>query len=88
MFSGLELHSLQKGMCQRGVRRVAAGGRAAGSRRAAGGVGHTVARPKNLAGFKVPGRVDFLDELPREDSGKIFKRKLRDPYWAGAGRTI
>ncbi len=43
---------------------------------------------KNLAGYKTPGRVEFLEELPREDSGKIFKRKLRDPYWAGAGRTI
>ena len=43
---------------------------------------------KTLAGYKTPSRVEFLDELPREDSGKIFKRKLRDPYWAGAGRTI
>ena len=43
---------------------------------------------KHLAGFKVPGRIEFLDELPREDSGKIFKRKLRDPYWAAAGRRI
>ena len=33
-------------------------------------------------------RVEFRDELPREDSGKIFKRKLRDPYWAEAGRAI
>jgi long-chain acyl-CoA synthetase len=41
-----------------------------------------------LAGFKVPRRVEFADELPREDSGKIFKRKLREPYWAAAGRQI
>ncbi len=26
--------------------------------------------------------------LPREDSGKIFKRRLRDPYWERAGRRI
>jgi hypothetical protein len=26
--------------------------------------------------------------LPREDSGKIFKRRLRDPYWELAGRRI
>jgi len=26
--------------------------------------------------------------LPREDSGKIMKRKLRDPYWQAAGRLI
>jgi len=29
----------------------------------------------------VPKDIQFLDELPREASGKIFKRKLRDPYW-------
>jgi long-chain acyl-CoA synthetase len=36
----------------------------------------------------VPKRVDFLSKLPREDSGKIFKRKLREPYWAGLDRRI
>lgn len=36
---------------------------------------------KRLANFKVPKDIKFLDELPREASGKIFKRKLRDPYW-------
>ena len=43
---------------------------------------------ERLAGYKVPKVVEFVAELPREDSGKIFKRKLRDPYWAKAGRTI
>ncbi len=33
-----------------------------------------------LAHFKCPRTVDFTDELPREDTGKIFKRKLRDQY--------
>ena len=33
-----------------------------------------------LAHFKCPRRVDFVSELPREDTGKIFKRKLRDAY--------
>jgi long-chain acyl-CoA synthetase len=42
----------------------------------------------NLAGYKVPKVVEFHPELPREDSGKIFKRKLRDPFWESAGRTI
>jgi long-chain acyl-CoA synthetase len=37
---------------------------------------------ERLANFKVPKEVQFLDELPREATGKIFKRKLRDPYWA------
>ena len=41
-----------------------------------------------VAGYSIPKRVEFRDELPREDSGKIFKRKLRDPFWAQAGRAI
>jgi long-chain acyl-CoA synthetase len=41
-----------------------------------------------VAGYKVPKRVDFHAELPREDSGKIFKRKLRGPYWQGLERRI
>jgi long-chain acyl-CoA synthetase len=32
--------------------------------------------------------VTFHESLPREDSGKIFKRLLREPYWRGAGRRI
>ena len=38
--------------------------------------------------YKVPKIVEFRTELPREDSGKIFKRKLRDPFWEGVGRKI
>jgi long-chain acyl-CoA synthetase len=41
-----------------------------------------------LAGYKVPKVIVFDDELPREDSGKLFKRRLRDRYWAEAGRRI
>jgi long-chain acyl-CoA synthetase len=41
-----------------------------------------------LARFKHPRIIDFHDQLPREDSGKIFKPRLRAPYWAGAGRKI
>jgi len=37
---------------------------------------------ERLANFKVPKEIQFLDALPREATGKIFKRKLRDPYWA------
>ena len=40
-----------------------------------------------LANFKVPKHVEFMDTLPREASGKIFKRKLRDPYWPDRGRA-
>ncbi|ACG77147.1 acyl-CoA synthetase (AMP-forming)/AMP-acid ligase I [Phenylobacterium zucineum HLK1] len=42
----------------------------------------------HVAGYKVPKRVELAAELPREDSGKIFKRKLREPYWAGLERQI
>jgi long-chain acyl-CoA synthetase len=41
-----------------------------------------------MAGYKVPKKVAFMAELPREDSGKIFKRKLREPYWEGLDRRI
>jgi long-chain acyl-CoA synthetase len=41
-----------------------------------------------MAGYKVPRKVELASDLPREDSGKIFKRRLRDPYWQGAGRRI
>jgi len=37
-----------------------------------------------LAGYKVPRRVIFLPQLPREDTGKIFKRKLRADYLIAA----
>jgi long-chain acyl-CoA synthetase len=43
---------------------------------------------KHLAKYKIPKTIVFADTLPREDSGKIFKRKLRAPYWEKAGRTI
>lgn len=43
---------------------------------------------KHIAGYKVPRQINFMMELPREDSGKIFKRKLRDVYWSRADRAI
>jgi long-chain acyl-CoA synthetase len=43
---------------------------------------------RTLAGYKTPKLVVFTDSLPREDSGKLFKRILRAPYWAGTGRKI
>lgn len=43
---------------------------------------------RHLARYKVPNRIEIRSGLPREDSGKIFKRRLRDPYWQGAGRRI
>ena len=41
-----------------------------------------------IANYKVPRVVSFHESLPREESGKIFKRLLRAPYWTGAGRRI
>ncbi len=41
-----------------------------------------------LAKFKVPKVVEIVGSLPREDSGKMFKRKLRAPYWSSVGRQI
>ena len=38
---------------------------------------------QHLASYKVPRSVDYVDELPRTGSGKILKRQLRAPYWAG-----
>jgi len=38
---------------------------------------------ERLANFKVPREIRFSDALPREATGKIFKRKLRDPFWEG-----
>jgi len=42
----------------------------------------------SLADYKVPKHIEIQTGLPREDSGKIFKRRLRDPYWERAGRKI
>jgi len=43
---------------------------------------------ERLAGYKVPRVIELAAELPREESGKIFKRKLREPYWANSGQRI
>jgi long-chain acyl-CoA synthetase len=43
---------------------------------------------ERLADFKVPRVIRFETGLPREDSGKIMKRKLREPYWEATGRRI
>ncbi|MFM7537519.1 MAG: class I adenylate-forming enzyme family protein [Acidimicrobiales bacterium] len=42
----------------------------------------------NLANYKVPRSVSFLDELPKTGSGKVLKRELRNPFWAGHDRRV
>jgi acyl-CoA synthetase (AMP-forming)/AMP-acid ligase II len=41
-----------------------------------------------LAGYKCPTSVDFVAALPRNPSGKVLKKELRAPYWAGKTRRI
>jgi long-chain acyl-CoA synthetase len=41
-----------------------------------------------LAKYKCPRSIDFVAEMPRDPNGKLYKRKLRDPYWAGRERKI
>lgn len=43
---------------------------------------------ERIAGYKIPRRIEFRELLPREETGKIKKRLLREPYWAAAGRRI
>ncbi|WP_182348940.1 class I adenylate-forming enzyme family protein [Tomitella gaofuii] len=43
---------------------------------------------ERLAGFKCPASVEFLDTLPRNATGKILKRTLRDKHWAGNERGV
>ncbi|HYC57676.1 MAG TPA: acyl-CoA synthetase [Candidatus Binatia bacterium] len=43
---------------------------------------------ERLAKYKTPRSYDFVTEMPRDPNGKLFKRKLRDPYWAGRERRI
>jgi long-chain acyl-CoA synthetase len=41
-----------------------------------------------LAAYKRPKSVDFVAELPRDPNGKLYKRRLRDPYWEGRTRQV
>jgi long-chain acyl-CoA synthetase len=43
---------------------------------------------ENLAGYKCPRSFDFREDLPRTGTGKVKKRILREPYWAGHERAI
>jgi long-chain acyl-CoA synthetase len=43
---------------------------------------------EHLAHFKCPKSIDFLPSMPRDPNGKVRKRELREPYWAGRERRI
>ena len=43
---------------------------------------------ERIAGFKCPKTVDFTNALPRNASGKVLKRTLREKYWEGFGRRV
>jgi len=43
---------------------------------------------RKLAGYKRPKSVDFIAEMPRDPNGKLYKRRLRDPYWEGRTRPV
>ena len=41
-----------------------------------------------IAGYKTPKTIDFIDVLPRNPSGKVLRRELREPYWQGNERRV
>jgi long-chain acyl-CoA synthetase len=41
-----------------------------------------------IAKFKLPRTIDYIAELPRDPNGKLYKRRLRDPYWAARDKSI
>jgi long-chain acyl-CoA synthetase len=43
---------------------------------------------QRLANYKLPRHIEFVAELPRDDNGKVAKRRLRDAWWAERGRRI
>jgi len=43
---------------------------------------------QSLGGFKVPRGLEFIAVLPRNPSGKVLKRELREPFWKGRSRRV
>ena len=41
-----------------------------------------------LASYKRPRSVEFVEALPRNPSGRVLKRELRETYWAGHARRV
>jgi acyl-CoA synthetase (AMP-forming)/AMP-acid ligase II len=43
---------------------------------------------QRIAGYKLPKTIDVLDALPRNASGKVLRRELREPFWRGQTRRV
>jgi acyl-CoA synthetase (AMP-forming)/AMP-acid ligase II len=43
---------------------------------------------RHIASYKLPVSIDVVDALPRNASGKVLRRQLRDSYWAGRDRYV
>jgi acyl-CoA synthetase (AMP-forming)/AMP-acid ligase II len=43
---------------------------------------------EKIAGFKCPKTIKFINEIPRNPTGKVLRRELREPYWKGKERNI
>jgi long-chain acyl-CoA synthetase len=43
---------------------------------------------EHLAAYKCPRSIDFRADMPRTEAGKLYKRQIRDEYWADAGRSL
>jgi long-chain acyl-CoA synthetase len=42
----------------------------------------------SLAGYKMPRSMDFTEDIPRSEAGKVQRRQVRAPYWAGRAKQI
>ena len=43
---------------------------------------------ERIAGFKCPREIHFRSELPREENGKLYRRRIREALWKDTGRSI
>ena len=43
---------------------------------------------EQIAGYKIPRSIEFVSDLPRNPSGKVLRRELREPYWEGHTRRV
>ena len=73
---------------RRALGRVAPRGRGAAPRHLAEAESLQAWCRERLADYKTPRSVDLVAELPRDPNGKVLKRQLREPFWAGQARSV